>query len=228
MGPRVRGDDAGVCRALSHLTSSARRRRLPQALPAQTILALERHRQLCRLLRAPAASREVAAELGAAAGAGEAAWFLQRGFFRICHDLRRSFAVIFMSGSSVAAVYYAPRTYQESGSNARRTDRWPVIRKPLALNRFGFGARGGASGDLVNAASDPRSFVKAGSRACQRRAAGPVRPVRSRAGGDRVCRQRKRKANEGIGGLAVIRGARGVNHDAQLRLRLAVHPAMER
>jgi uncharacterized protein (DUF1800 family) len=31
----------------------------------------------------------------------------------------------------------------------------------LALNRFGFGARGGASGDFVNAASDPRGFVKA-------------------------------------------------------------------
>ncbi|SDH51638.1 Uncharacterized conserved protein, DUF1800 family [Bradyrhizobium sp. Rc2d] len=31
----------------------------------------------------------------------------------------------------------------------------------VALNRFGFGARGGASGDLINAASDPRSFVKA-------------------------------------------------------------------
>src|SRR3984957_10760491 len=31
----------------------------------------------------------------------------------------------------------------------------------LALNRFGLGARGGASGDLVNAASDPRGFVKA-------------------------------------------------------------------
>src|SRR6202012_634303 len=29
-----------------------------------------------------------------------------------------------------------------------------------ALNRFGFGARGGASGDLVNAASDPRGFIK--------------------------------------------------------------------
>lgn len=28
-----------------------------------------------------------------------------------------------------------------------------------ALNRFGFGARGGASGDFVNAASDPRGFV---------------------------------------------------------------------
>jgi uncharacterized protein (DUF1800 family) len=31
----------------------------------------------------------------------------------------------------------------------------------VALNRFGFGARGGASGDLVNAGSDPRGFVKA-------------------------------------------------------------------
>jgi uncharacterized protein (DUF1800 family) len=31
----------------------------------------------------------------------------------------------------------------------------------MALNRFGFGGRGGAAGDLVNAASDPRGFVKA-------------------------------------------------------------------
>ena len=31
----------------------------------------------------------------------------------------------------------------------------------VALNRFGFGARGGASGDFVDAASDPRGFVKA-------------------------------------------------------------------
>jgi uncharacterized protein (DUF1800 family) len=30
-----------------------------------------------------------------------------------------------------------------------------------ALNRFGFGARGGASGDLASAASDPRGYVKA-------------------------------------------------------------------
>jgi uncharacterized protein (DUF1800 family) len=30
----------------------------------------------------------------------------------------------------------------------------------VALNRFGLGARGGASGDFVNAASDPRGFVK--------------------------------------------------------------------
>jgi uncharacterized protein (DUF1800 family) len=31
----------------------------------------------------------------------------------------------------------------------------------VALNRFGFGARGGASGDFSSAASDPRGFVKA-------------------------------------------------------------------
>jgi uncharacterized protein (DUF1800 family) len=31
----------------------------------------------------------------------------------------------------------------------------------VALHRFGFGARGGASGDFTNAASDPRGFVKA-------------------------------------------------------------------
>ena len=31
----------------------------------------------------------------------------------------------------------------------------------IALNRFGYGARGGAAGDLANAASDPRGFVKA-------------------------------------------------------------------
>lgn len=31
----------------------------------------------------------------------------------------------------------------------------------IALNRFGFGARGGASGDFSSAAADPRGFVKA-------------------------------------------------------------------
>ena len=31
----------------------------------------------------------------------------------------------------------------------------------VALNRFGLGARGASSGDFVNAASDPRGFVKA-------------------------------------------------------------------
>ena len=40
-----------------------------------------------------------------------------------------------------------------------------MVRDPqaalMALNRFGFGARGGASGDLASAASDPRGYVKA-------------------------------------------------------------------
>ena len=45
----------------------------------------------------------------------------------------------------------------------------------VALNRFGFGARGGASGDFVNAASDPRGFVKAELQPPQRRAAGRAR-----------------------------------------------------
>src|SRR5258705_3324262 len=31
----------------------------------------------------------------------------------------------------------------------------------VALNRFGLGARGGASGDFASAASDPRGFVRA-------------------------------------------------------------------
>ena len=31
----------------------------------------------------------------------------------------------------------------------------------VALHRFGLGARGGASGDFINAASDPRGFVRA-------------------------------------------------------------------
>ena len=35
----------------------------------------------------------------------------------------------------------------------------------VALNRFGLGANGGASGDFLNAASDPRGFVKADLRA---------------------------------------------------------------
>ncbi|PDT92358.1 hypothetical protein CO669_02420 [Bradyrhizobium sp. Y36] len=68
-----------------------------------------------------------------------------------------------MSGSSVVTVYYALRTYQESGWQ-RAKDRSMARDSQaalVALNRFGFGARGGASGDLINAASDPRGFVKA-------------------------------------------------------------------
>ncbi|MGY4329855.1 hypothetical protein ACVWWG_004272 [Bradyrhizobium sp. LB7.2] len=53
----------------------------------------------------PAGAGEVATELGAAAGAGEAARLLHWNFLRICHDLRKSWAVIFMPGSSPAPVY---------------------------------------------------------------------------------------------------------------------------
>jgi hypothetical protein len=35
---------------------------------------------------------------------------------------------------------------------------------PVALNRFVLGARGGAAGNLVNAASDPRGFVSAAAK----------------------------------------------------------------
>ena len=57
----------------------------------------------------------------------------------------------------------------------------------VALNRFGLGARGGASGDFVNAASDPRGFVKAELNRPKRRAAGSAgTAVHAGAGPDRV------------------------------------------
>jgi hypothetical protein len=46
---------------------------LPQALPAQAILAIDRHRQARGFLGAPARSRRAAGEFRAAAGTGEAA-----------------------------------------------------------------------------------------------------------------------------------------------------------
>src|SRR5713101_44399 len=64
-----------------------------------------------------------------------------------------------MSGSRRAAVSSAinirPRPCK---GNPMARDSQAAL---AALNRFGFGARGGASGDFVNAASDPRGFVKA-------------------------------------------------------------------
>ena len=82
-------------------------RRLAQAFAAQAILALARHRQPRGLLHAPALAVECAGEFRSAAGTGEAARgrLRMRDFFRICHDLRKSLAVIFMSGSSPGAVY---------------------------------------------------------------------------------------------------------------------------
>src|SRR5216683_6811608 len=64
-----------------------------------------------------------------------------------------------MSGSRRAAVSSAinirPRPCK--GNPMARDSQAALV----ALNRFGFGARGGASGDFVNAASDPRGFVRA-------------------------------------------------------------------
>jgi hypothetical protein len=50
-----------------------RRRRLPQTLPAQAILAADRHRQARGFGIAPAFSRQAAGEFHAATGTGEAA-----------------------------------------------------------------------------------------------------------------------------------------------------------
>src|ERR1700728_1145880 len=63
-----------------------------------------------------------------------------------------------MSGSSRTALcsIYASRLLK--GNPMARDSQAALV----ALNRFGLGARGGASGDFVNAASDPRGFVKAG------------------------------------------------------------------
>src|SRR6266702_5191671 len=50
-----------------------------------------------------------------------------------------------------------PRELRSPRGNTMARDSQAAL---VALNRFGFGARGGASGDFVNAASDPRGFVK--------------------------------------------------------------------
>ena len=93
--------------ALAGQASGGLFRRLAQAIAAQAILAVDRHRQACGFVLAPAGAGQVASELGSAAGAGELAGRreAQARVFRICHDLRRSFAAIFMSGSSCQALY---------------------------------------------------------------------------------------------------------------------------
>src|SRR3984957_17436895 len=63
--------------------------------------------------------------------------------------------MFFMSGSSRPAVIYAQ---DDPEGNPMARDSQAAL---VALNRFGLGARGGASGDFVNAASDPRGLVKA-------------------------------------------------------------------
>src|SRR6202163_925860 len=64
-----------------------------------------------------------------------------------------------MSGSWPTAIYspVSIRVLQSQGNPMARDSQTALV----ALNRFGFGARGGAAGDFVNAASDPRGFVKA-------------------------------------------------------------------
>src|SRR6202171_3927826 len=68
-----------------------------------------------------------------------------------------------MSGSCRTAVYSAANI--RAGQSRESAKENPMARDSqaalVALNRFGFGARGGAAGDFVNAASDPRGFVKA-------------------------------------------------------------------
>src|ERR1700736_6538547 len=67
-----------------------------------------------------------------------------------------------MPGSPLTAIYCATIRQGLSKESAKGN---PMARDShlalVALNRFGLGARGGASGDLVNAASDPRGFVRA-------------------------------------------------------------------
>jgi len=86
-----------------------------------------------------------------------------RGFLSdlsCCHEkFRRVLHVKFIpNGGIVPKTEYAPNIRTEccKGSRMARDSQAALV----ALNRFGFGARGGASGDLVNAASDPRGFVK--------------------------------------------------------------------
>src|SRR5438477_460979 len=64
-----------------------------------------------------------------------------------------------MSGSGLKVAYYVAniRAGAFKGNPVARDSQTALI----AIIRFGFGARGGAAGDLVNAASDPRGFVKA-------------------------------------------------------------------
>src|SRR6185295_2178718 len=72
----------------------------------------------------------------------------------------RSLPAELIPGSSGKAVLSASQIIvhrSPEGSPMARDSQAALI----ALNRFGFGARGGASGDFVNAASDPRGFVKA-------------------------------------------------------------------
>jgi uncharacterized protein (DUF1800 family) len=80
--------------------------------------------------------------------------------------MRRVFHVGFIAnGSIVTRKSIAPAKDYRTADRQGQPQGNPMARDSLtalvALNRFGFGARGGASGDFLNAASDPRGFVKA-------------------------------------------------------------------
>jgi hypothetical protein len=83
-------------------------RQLPQAIPAQAIAAIGRHRQSCGFLGAPAGAGEAAGERRSTAGTNHAARrhaflrrqvFRRRQAFRICHESNRIVAMIFTPGS---------------------------------------------------------------------------------------------------------------------------------
>jgi hypothetical protein len=109
-------------------------RRLPQALPAQAISAIRRHRQLDGFLGAPAGARQAAGEFRAAADAGEAA----RGwnFYPICHETDRFLSVFFHIGfiaggriiGRIRCFVEAIRAKKFTGYS--KGIRWPAIRKP--------------------------------------------------------------------------------------------------
>src|SRR4051794_21057469 len=71
--------------------------------------------------------------------------------------LRSRFHVGFMSSRGIQAGLPEAKFERRRGKPMARDSQAALV----ALNRFGLGARGGASGDFVNAASDPRGFVKA-------------------------------------------------------------------
>ena len=69
---------------------------LPQTIPAETILALDRHRQARGFIRTPAWPRRVAGEFGSAPGTGEAA--RERDIQPIFHELDRNVRQVFHVG----------------------------------------------------------------------------------------------------------------------------------
>ena len=122
-----------------------------QSLPS------DRHRQPEGFVAAPARPRQAATEFSAASGAGEAA----RGLI-FQTDLSSTGP---HPDAELIRVHAEARYIRANHIRPGNSEGNPMARDLqaalVALNRFGFGARGGASGDFLNAASDPRGFVKA-------------------------------------------------------------------